>query len=606
MDRPNFNTNVDGFVELKPFRFWCQKVLPLVYDDSLSYYELLCKVVDYLNKTMTDVDLLSKDYIKLKEWINNYFENLDVQTEINNKLDVFASDGTLSNLIKPFITANANPVFVNSVSEMKDTLKTYILKSTLHIYTYNGTAFVDTSSVYNFNDNNYLLCSADYTINNDFFVNNPDTTIFTLPVNGFYRCVSLSDENISKLGVPKISATFALYITKPYSKSNDLIGFRLFEITALSRANTVRYYAFSYNDDTLETLVWHKVVNEEDIDNALLNTINTDFGTNINDSYMTSNPDTSILTLDYNVIYRVSKLSTENNKTFGFTPDMNKAGNLYILRPWKRGGDIRNFTHLIFVCGTYNKLDMYSTLLGGSEKSVSDVSWICLTNRHTYSEKYLVENANTIYLIGDSIVEGYGGSNYNGGSNKTGHSDEEIPNNVKTWYRNTDGTCWSNMLKNYVESNYPNTKVINNGIGGLTVPQLYANFDTLVGDDATAVIIGIGINNRNTKDKKVNITDALVNCVWKAFRRGLKCIVLTPTLIKTGNVVDKNNDCTVNAYVLNAINQGNAQSINVHSELKSYLNDNNISLNSIMNDDLHPNDKGYEIIYNIILKNLGL
>ena len=127
MDRPNFNTNVDGFVELKPFRFWCQKVLPLVYDDSLSYYELLCKVVDYLNKTMTDVDLLSNDYVKLKEWINEYFENLDVQTEINNKLDVFASDGTLSNLIKPFITANANPIFVNSVSDMKDTLKTYIL-----------------------------------------------------------------------------------------------------------------------------------------------------------------------------------------------------------------------------------------------------------------------------------------------------------------------------------------------------------------------------------------------------------------------------------------------------------------------------------------------
>ena len=35
----------------KKLRFWCQKVLPLVYDDSLSYYELLCKVVDNLNQT---------------------------------------------------------------------------------------------------------------------------------------------------------------------------------------------------------------------------------------------------------------------------------------------------------------------------------------------------------------------------------------------------------------------------------------------------------------------------------------------------------------------------------------------------------------------------
>lgn len=36
--------------DLKPFWFWCQKVLPLVYDDSLSYYEVLCKVMNYMNK----------------------------------------------------------------------------------------------------------------------------------------------------------------------------------------------------------------------------------------------------------------------------------------------------------------------------------------------------------------------------------------------------------------------------------------------------------------------------------------------------------------------------------------------------------------------------
>lgn len=38
------------YQDLKMFRFWCQKVLPLVYDESISYYEVLCKMVDYLNK----------------------------------------------------------------------------------------------------------------------------------------------------------------------------------------------------------------------------------------------------------------------------------------------------------------------------------------------------------------------------------------------------------------------------------------------------------------------------------------------------------------------------------------------------------------------------
>lgn len=65
--------------ELKHFRFWCQKVLPLVYDDSLSYYEVLCKVVDYLNHMMDDVNVVINDYTELKKelevvrnWINNF------------------------------------------------------------------------------------------------------------------------------------------------------------------------------------------------------------------------------------------------------------------------------------------------------------------------------------------------------------------------------------------------------------------------------------------------------------------------------------------------------------------------------------------------------
>ena len=63
----------------KHFNFWCQKVLPLVYDESLSYYEVLCKVVDYLNHMLDDVNNIVKDYDELKKelneiqkWIQNF------------------------------------------------------------------------------------------------------------------------------------------------------------------------------------------------------------------------------------------------------------------------------------------------------------------------------------------------------------------------------------------------------------------------------------------------------------------------------------------------------------------------------------------------------
>lgn len=35
---------------INKLRFYCQKILPLVYDDSLSYYEVLCKVVSKINE----------------------------------------------------------------------------------------------------------------------------------------------------------------------------------------------------------------------------------------------------------------------------------------------------------------------------------------------------------------------------------------------------------------------------------------------------------------------------------------------------------------------------------------------------------------------------
>lgn len=64
---------------IEKFRFWCQKVLPLVYDDSLSYYEILCKVVDYINalidsdnEIIEDIEALRADMTEVQRWIDNF------------------------------------------------------------------------------------------------------------------------------------------------------------------------------------------------------------------------------------------------------------------------------------------------------------------------------------------------------------------------------------------------------------------------------------------------------------------------------------------------------------------------------------------------------
>ena len=74
--------------------------------DALTDYELLCKVVEYLNTVITSqnaligkVEELEALFNQLKDFVDHYFDNLDVQEEINNKIEEMAESGELANVI---------------------------------------------------------------------------------------------------------------------------------------------------------------------------------------------------------------------------------------------------------------------------------------------------------------------------------------------------------------------------------------------------------------------------------------------------------------------------------------------------------------------------
>ena len=137
----DFTPTPRPYKKLGPFRYWIQKVLPVVFDDSLSYQELLGKVIDYLNtmgenveNQQENVELLTQAFVDLQEYVNtqtssveadftelqgnfdtlqgnfntlqafvnDYFDNLDVSDEINAKLDAMAEAGTLEEIMQPF------------------------------------------------------------------------------------------------------------------------------------------------------------------------------------------------------------------------------------------------------------------------------------------------------------------------------------------------------------------------------------------------------------------------------------------------------------------------------------------------------------------------
>lgn len=88
----------------QPFKGWVQKVLPAVYDDSLSYFEMLGKIIKYLN----DLGVSVNELIELQENIMDDIKNNIVRSEVVKKLDQMVLDGTLDDIINVEIFNDLN------------------------------------------------------------------------------------------------------------------------------------------------------------------------------------------------------------------------------------------------------------------------------------------------------------------------------------------------------------------------------------------------------------------------------------------------------------------------------------------------------------------
>ena len=118
MGNAAFTPSFTDYKDLKPFRFWCQKVLPTVYDDSLSYYELLGKVVEYLNDMIDDMEAIESNtdaildaFNQLQEYVNEYLGGEEFEEQLDAAVDAFfASEEFTTELTTLVNTAVVNPV----------------------------------------------------------------------------------------------------------------------------------------------------------------------------------------------------------------------------------------------------------------------------------------------------------------------------------------------------------------------------------------------------------------------------------------------------------------------------------------------------------------
>lgn len=159
-------------VDTSPFKHLIMTIgeLPTSFVDSMSYYECMAWLVNYIQNTVIPAvnnnaaatQELQDMVVQMKQYMDNYFDNLDVQQEIDNKLDEMFANGQLDLLFSKYVNAYVEatnekldalddkvdslndlaPEVVSSTDDMTDNTKIYLNTGDGYWYYYNGTQFV--------------------------------------------------------------------------------------------------------------------------------------------------------------------------------------------------------------------------------------------------------------------------------------------------------------------------------------------------------------------------------------------------------------------------------------------------------------------------------
>lgn len=193
---------------------------PYVYDQNVSLLELVRRLYSIVNELCIALQGLKDEYDDLKTYVDNYFKNLDLSSEVKTVIDEMVADGTLANLINQDLLGNINNEIAN--------LTTSLNKTNEDIVTINGnieTINTDITSLKNYNvtnDSNILklenkdkvqiaTCEANsnYVINNENLAVNTNDILYihfnqaidntrqaTLTINGVAKNVIKDDGSL--------------------------------------------------------------------------------------------------------------------------------------------------------------------------------------------------------------------------------------------------------------------------------------------------------------------------------------------------------------------------------------------------------------------------
>ena len=225
--------------------------------------------------------------------------------------------------------------------------------------------------------------------------------------------------------------------------------------------------------------------------------------------------------------------------------------------------------------------------------------------------KNLLKNKTNIKikLLGDSITHGVGGSGWE-------QNGEPI---VTGWAQSPDSYCWATLFRDYMAQKY-GASVVNKACTGTCIEFIINNFNTLVDEDDDLIICTIGTNNRNQYDitpESVRITPeelserffGNVNKLNEMIgEKGVPVIFMANIPASQSNEQDGKeywriiHMCDINDIYKKASRELGIEVISLYDLFTQYCDDNSVVVDSLLCDGLHPNDEGYKVMFDLLVK----
>lgn len=614
--------------------------IPYDFNGTLSLENKFVVLFKTVKEMFDAQDELVKSYKALHDFINQYFSNLNLQNEVNKKIEAMKESGELLNLLKPTVSnevstwltsnitnpsnppidktltvenaaADANVTGYNINSLKKNLVGLKNINNLLDYRRIDNIAILTTGNL-EIVDDWYTTDFIDVTGCNEYFVDG----LWLKPSNPKYASVIYFDSelNVIKFINEKSKQYYMERISFPINTAYVRFCF--------SKESSVQIFMDIPNMNervglkTAKAIFNHKITNGGTVDK------NTSFVTsnlipiNNETNFITVKKGTSVTDNSFFYISFWTRPSTSSGLLV-------KGYQNYLLSETFTNIKIPNGAK--YFCFSWPKED-YPPMY----KQDSDIS-----ENNTPIDvigKYMTVNAPNynyrICLIGDSITQGLGSSGFqqydavidgktynvrgNGPNNPNATSDYKIGEYLWTsggrrWYEALDGNGWAHLFKNYMNEKF---KIIvrNFGMSGIDSNDLkyfINNFmDTAYNFDC--IVLMIGTNDRqydNLESFYTNINDTIKTI--KNYGKDLIIMACIPTSIENEKEFRIHMEDIYNTLRYVSC-ENKIPFISVYNLFIDYCSNKGITIDSLLSDGLHPNDKGYQVMFQLISNAMGI